>query len=171
MNTPLIWQNKFPDSLPENWNARTADLCQAQSLTAALRALGHDFAVELLYLGEIAAQTDISGQNSAPSSQFVRDVLLLLDGVPIVQARSSCSPQSQFWRGLLDCGTQPLGEKLFDSSLALQRSAFAFCCIENPNPSDFFRRPVAARKSAFDKNGEILELTEYFLADLPLFVR
>lgn len=173
MNTSISWQTEFPRGLPETWNGRIADLCRAQSLTAALRALGHDLTVEVLYLGETGGQVRSSGKNNigTDDAQFVRDVLLHLDGIPVVQARSACSPQSQVWRGILDCGTQPLGERLFDGTLPLKRSPFEFCLIENPGGQNGFRRPVAARRSFFDWHGEVLELTEYFLPELASFVR
>jgi len=47
----------------------------------------------------------------------------------------------------------------------LKRSDFEFLRFEDADhPS--FRRPVTARRSYFDWNGEILELTEYFLLKL-----
>lgn len=173
MNPPLNWQDKLPLEMPQGWTERAAALCQAQSLTAALRALGGSFTVKVLYMGELDGQGNSFGENHAKTAapQFVRDVLLHLDGVPVVQARSACSPQSQAWRGLLDCGTQPLGERLFDGTLPLKRSAFEFCLMENAGGQDDFRRPVAARRSYFDWDGEELELTEYFLAGLASIVR
>ena len=172
MNPPLNWQDKLPSELPQGWNERATALCQTQSLTAALRALGGSFTVKVLYIGELDWQCNPLGENHAETAapQFVRDVLLHLDGVPVVQARSACSPQSQAWRGVLDCGTQPLGERLFDGTLPLKRSAFEFCLMENVGGQDEFRRPVAARRSYFDWDGEVLELTEYFLAGLAQFV-
>ena len=96
---------------------------------------------------------------------FVRDVLLKLDGETVIQARSACRPDSRLWTELLDCGTQPLGERLFDGTLPLKRSDFEFLRFEDSDhPS--FRRPVTARRSYFDWNGETLELTEYFLLKL-----
>jgi chorismate lyase len=96
---------------------------------------------------------------------FVRDVLLKLDGETVIQARSACRPDSRLWTELLDCGTQPLGERLFDGTLPLKRSDFEFLRFEDfDHPS--FRRPVTARRSYFDWNGKTLELTEYFLLKL-----
>jgi len=42
--------------------------------------------------------------------------------------------------------------------------------MENAGGQDDFRRPVAARRSYFDWDGEVLELTEYFLLGLAQFV-
>ena len=124
-------------------------------------------------MGELDGQGNSFGENHAETAapQFVRDVLLHLDGVPVVQARSACIPQSQAWRGVLDCGTQPLGERLFDGTLPLKRSAFEFCLMETAGGQDDFRRPVAARRSYFNWDGEVLELTEYFLPELASIVR
>ena len=92
----------------------------------------------------------------------MRDVWLKLDGETVIQARSACRPDSRLWTELLDCGTQPLGERLFDGTLPLKRSDFEFLRFEDSD-RPFFRRPVTARRSYFDWNGETLELTEYFL--------
>ena len=58
-----------------------------------------------------------------------------------------------------------MGERLFNGTLPLKRSDFEFLRFEDADhPS--FRRLVTARRSYFDWNGEILELTEYFLLKL-----
>ena len=41
-------------------------------------------------------------------------------------------PDSRLWTELLDCGTQPLGERLFDGTLPLKRSDFEFLRFEIP---------------------------------------
>lgn len=94
---------------------RPADgrLLKARSLTAALRALPHTFSVELLKLGEL--ETECGGR-------LVREVLLKLDRIPVVEARSECRIGSAFWQNILDCGTRPLGERLFQADLG--RGAF-----------------------------------------------
>ena len=63
---------------------------------------------------------------------FVRDVLLKLDGETVIQARSACRPDSRLWTELLDCGTQPLGERLFDGTLPLKRSDLSFFVLKIP---------------------------------------
>ena len=137
---------------------KAGHLLTVSSLTAALRASGKDFSVEPVYLGLT------KGEDNSDDI-FVRDVLLKLDGETVIQARSACRPDSRLWTELLDCGTQPLGERLFDGTLPLKRSDFEFLRFEDSDrPS--FRRPVTARRSYFDWNGETLELTEYFLLKL-----
>lgn len=138
--------------------SKVGHLLTVSSLTAALRASGKDFSVEPVYLG-------LTKEEENGDEIFVRDVLLKLDGKTVIQARSACRPDSRLWTELLDCGTQPLGERLFDGTLPLKRSDFEFLRFEDvDHPS--FRRPVTARRSYFDWNGEILELTEYFLLKL-----
>lgn len=139
-------------------SSKAGHLLTVSSLTAALRASGKDFSVEPVYLG-------LTNCAENGDEIFVRDVLLKLDGETVIQARSACRPDSSLWTELLDCGTQPLGERLFDGTLPLKRSDFEFLRFEDSDyPS--FRRPVTARRSYFDWNGETLELTEYFLLKL-----
>ena len=117
--------------------SKVGHLLTVSSLTAALRASGKEFSVELVYLG-------LTKGAENGDKIFVRDVLLKLDGETVIQARSACRPDSRLWTELLDCGTQPLGERLFDGTLPLQRSDFEFLRFENSDhPSS--RRPVAAR--------------------------
>lgn len=153
--SPQIWLPDIPVSVSDGMKA----LMNAQSLTAALRGLGHVFSVELLYLGET---------ETADGKMFVRDVLLKLDGIAVVEARSLCGVHSAVWRTLLDCGTQPLGERLFDPAFQAKRSAFEFALAGKT--ADGFRRHQTARRSRFEKNGEVLQLTECFLAELDPFI-
>ena len=131
-------------------------LLKAQSLTAALRALPHLFSVELLKLGEL--ETECGGR-------LVREVLLKLDGIPVVAARSECRIGSAFWQNVLDCGTRPLGERLFQADLEGARSAFEFAVA-----GEGCGRYFAARRSRFSHQGEEMLLTEYFLPELKRFI-
>ena len=85
--------------------SKVGHLLTVSSLTAALRASGKDFSVEPVYLG-------LTKGAENGDEIFVRDVLLKLDGETVIQARSACRPDSRLWTELLDCGTQPLGERL-----------------------------------------------------------
>ena len=62
------WQDKLSDELPQGWNERAAALCQAQSLTVALRALGGSFTVKVLYMGELDGQGNSFGENHAETA-------------------------------------------------------------------------------------------------------
>ena len=97
---------------------------------------------------------------------FARDVLLCLNDVPVVWARSMCAAASQQWRLLLDCGTRPLGERLFDGSLPVQRSPFEFALLDKAVPGSGAAERLPARRSFFTMQGETLGLVECFLPAL-----
>lgn len=173
MNNPLIWQPQLPETVLHSVSENAALLMQAQSLTAALRNTNHAFSVRLLRLGEDSFDPAFSdGLNPNNTDKwFSRDVLLCLNQTPVVWARSICRADADNWCGLLDCGTRPLGEKLFDGSLPLTRSPF-----EYTSPSQQHRLPgfdghaFAARRSFFSWQQETLGLAEYFLPGLQSFV-
>ena len=95
----------------------------------------------------------------------MREVLLKLDGIPVVAARSECRIGSAFWQDILDCGTRPLGERLFQADLEGARSAFEFAVY-----GEGCGRYFAARRSRFSHHGEEMLLTEYFLPELKRFI-
>lgn len=154
----LVWQPRLSDAVSDGLSRDLQSFIQAQSLTAALRCLKYTFSVELLYLGE----ADTEG-----GKIFVRDVLLKLDGEAVVKARSECSTESVFWRQLLDCGSRPLGDFLFDADIALARSPFEFARVQEDAAEACF----VARRSHFGKKGENMILTECFLKKLKSFIR
>ncbi|MCS4532784.1 chorismate--pyruvate lyase family protein [Neisseria montereyensis] len=173
MNNPSIWQPELPEHLTDTYPADLTALIQAQSLTAALRAIDASFSVRLLHLG--ATHCDILFSDgltiTTPDNGFGRDVLLCLNDIPVVWARSLCAADAQNWRNLLDCGTRPLGERLFDGSLPLTRSAFEYAILPETYRFNGFEKPsFLARRSFFDLQGERLGLTECFLPALQSFV-
>ena len=140
----IAWQTNLPNCLV------APDLASAQSLTAALSQRG-DFSVQLDALGECIGG---EGVFRLPQQQFARRVTLLLDGVAVVQAQSSCMLDST-WRKWLDCGTTPLGQILFSGCLPqLSRSPLQFA-LAPPY--------LLVRRSVFDCNGDKLDLLECFL--------
>ena len=168
------WQPQLPETVAAHYGVRIADLLQAPSLTAALRGLGYPFSVRLLGLEEGGAgvwfaangQPHAAGQAERETPVFRRDVLLCLDDTPVVWARSVCAPDS-LWREILDCGTRPLGERLFDGSLPLTRTPFEFADTQrlaalHDTPGQAF----AARRSWFEMSGSRLGLVECFLPAL-----
>lgn len=146
------WLPDLPASVSDGISLPMSQLLKARSLTAALRALPHIFSVELLKLGECGGR-------------LVREVLLKLDGIPVVAARSECRIGSAFWQNILDCGTRPLGERLFQVDLEGARSAFEFAVY-----GEGCGRYFAARRSQFSHHGEEMLLTEYFLHELKRFI-
>lgn len=170
MSNTLIWQDKLPE---HNLPAGADGIMQAQSLTVALRSLGHAFSVRLLHLGSSGFDdlfSDGLDKNEA-SEWFARDVLLCLDDTPVVWARSLCAASASEWRNMLDCGTRPLGERLFDGSLPLIRSPFEYAFLKDACVlSGFDGEAVLARRSLFDWHGKKLGLAECFLPNLKNFV-
>ncbi len=150
------WLPDLPASVSDGISLPMSQLLKAWSLTAALRVLPHLFSVELLKLGEL--ETECGGR-------LVREVLLKLDGIPVVAARSECRIGSAFWQDILDCGTRPLGERLFQADLEGARSAFEFAVFGEECEQYF-----AARRSRFSHHGEEMLLTEYFLPELKRFI-
>ncbi len=169
-------------------------LLRIQSLTAGLKSLGADFSVSLLFLGnrQIEALGEPRFNGLSDHNLFSREVFLLLDGIPVVWAQSLCQgmPSSlekgrvneSRWLEILDCGTEPLGHKLFDGSLPITRTPFEYAVVKNPPmfawgmeaqdyPDHAFDVPTfIARRSIFDWKGDGLELTEYYLPALFEFI-
>lgn len=164
MHTTFTWQDTLPENLPFLSFQAAKDLVGTQSLTAALRKLPETFSVELLYLGE-AESGEMLADCCADTQGFVRDVYLKLDNVPVVWARSFCRADDTVWREILNCGTRPLGERLFNGSLALQRTPFAYATLPEKNCSGSLNIDLL-RRSLFDLNGQTLALVEGFLPSL-----
>ncbi|MDO4641610.1 MAG: chorismate lyase [Neisseria sp.] len=158
MQPLLNWQPTLPLGLSEKqqW------LAAQPSLTAALKSLDEPFSVRLLHLG-LSERGVWFSDKLFPDEVFARDVLLCLSGKPVVWARSVCHCDDVRWREVLDCGTQPLGERLFDGTLPLARSPLEFCAGGGMvSPHDGL--PMwALRRSVFDLNGNKLGLVECFL--------
>ncbi|MCL1077139.1 chorismate lyase [Parashewanella spongiae] len=114
---------QFPVGEPINWSALPEDigrlddnltkwLLATGSLTEKLKACCTEFQVEVLGEAELPS---LQYESSISTTLWVREVLLLLDGVPWVFARTLIPPallrQTQVdFKGL---GTQPLGQLLF----------------------------------------------------------
>ncbi|UOO81391.1 chorismate lyase [Uruburuella testudinis] len=168
MNVLIPWRQALPPLLETEG---AAALMQAPSLTVALRALGHGFSVRLLHLGAVGGDVWLAdGLGDAPE-WFARDVLLCVNDTPVVWARSLCAHSAEHWRTLLDCGTRPLGERLFDGSLPLSRSAFEYAVPDAATDlSGFGGTAFAARRSFFKLHGEALGLVECFLPALKNYL-
>lgn len=170
MKNPILWQ----DMLPSFGLATGCDaLIQAPSLTVALRALERRFSVRLLHLGASEAEPLLADGFSTPMPDgwFARDVLLCLDDEPVVWARSICADSAAPWREILDCGTQPLGERLFDGSLPLTRSPFEYARLdEGVYLAGFSGTAAVARRSFFRLHGQTLGLVECFLPSLGSYL-
>lgn len=112
------------------------------------------------------------------ASAYVREVVLLLDGRPVVWARSATSQQAVQgpWRALQGLGTRPLAELLF-GTLQVARSPLRAQRIAPASPlHNHMRRqwmaldaltaeagvPLWARSSVFWRKGHALRVMEAF---------
>ncbi|QRN41745.1 MAG: chorismate lyase [Neisseriaceae bacterium] len=145
---------------------------QMPSLTRFLKSLPYDFSVQLTYLGQkaLSAQDAISMEEA--SVYFVREVSLMLDAIEVVRARSSCLVSSVYWCQFLDCGVQPLGEKLFDIQ-TVSRSALRFGLISKEHNLIKTYEVIdnaIFRQSTLTVGYENLILTECFLPSIRQFL-
>lgn len=155
----LIWQS-MPPPVDDGWRA----LMQRQSLTAALKGMGGAFAVRVRHQGAL----DAAWEAAMAGQLYAREVQLLLDGVPVVWARSVCAQDAWGWRKVLDCGEQPLGARLFGGEVQAERSAFRYALAHGGQVPETDAR-VWMRQSCFAAAGEILTLTEAFLPALARY--
>lgn len=85
------------------------------SLTVRLKALGDRFEV-LTLRQRVAPLLAEERRVLGPGRHLVREVILQVDGVPLVWARSAAPARALAgpWRALVGLGTRPLGQLLFD---------------------------------------------------------
>lgn len=154
------------------------------SLSALLRAHGSTLRVLRLRQGECAARALHGNVPFGPGALrvWLRDVLLELDGRPVVWARSVASPHCVrgAWRGLHGVGGRPLGDWLFvrgdvcrgcievrrlPRAHPLARQAWR-AWLAHPMTRRGVAQPAPwARRSAFVRRGHALWVTEVFLPD------
>ena len=162
-NIQPVWLPQLP-SLSFPLPPQALQLMQQPSLTRAFKSLGGEFTVRVLYLGEGGGDVWLPHPESAAC--FIRDVLLAYNGTPVVWARSLCLSEATQWRSILDCGSRPLGEQLFDGSLDVQRTPVEYAAVEGCVLPDINEEPLAARRSVFSLHGHALGLIECFLAGI-----
>jgi chorismate--pyruvate lyase len=147
------------------------------SLTWRIREREPDFRVRLVRQGVRFPNGDECRQLGQPMHRraFVREVLLLAKGEPVVLAHSIASWRdlAGVWRGLRGLGTRPLAEALFTDPL-VARGPLEFVRLDARHP--LWRRASAltgrrlpvlrARRSCFVKRGRPLLVTEVFLPAL-----
>ena len=163
-----------PHSLPRtvrHW------LCDTGSLTQRLRTRCQTFQVVPLATGLIRPDQDEYGPlGLTPGTYaYVREVLLLCNGVPVVFAHSVLPYPSLrgAWNGISRLGNRPLGQALF-SDHRIQRQSLAYRNIHPNHP--LFRslarqhavdvKTLWARRSVFSLNTQPLLVTEVFLPEI-----
>ena len=151
------------------------------SLSAHLAAAGQVFSVQVLSQGRQKMRLDearaLGLRARAPG--YVREVLLRVDGLPVVLARSVTPHDRSLgpWRSIRGLGTRPLADVLFRRS-GIARTPLEFARLQ---PSTPVRRHVAqawrlasgeeisprafpARRSIFRRRGAPLLVMETFPA-------
>ncbi len=109
---------------------------------------------------------------------WVREVMLLADGVPVVWAHSVAHPRvlRDAWRLLRCIGTRPVGDAVF-ARAQTRRGAIRVRCLRSGHPLQRAACKDAgidagvalwARRSAFIHRGRALWVTEVFLPDIRL---
>ncbi len=150
------------------------------SLSARLAGAGQTFSVQVLgqgrrrLLGDEARVLGLHGGGAG----YVREVVLRVDGVPVVFARS-VTPHVQSlgpWRSIRGLGTRPLADVLF-KRLKLARTPLEFSRLKLVSPvrghaakawqhatGEAVARALPARRSVFTRRGAPLLVMEVFAA-------
>ena len=162
-------------------------LTDPSSLTARVKARCSEFGVELLgqALGRALRDEAVLLGLRAGERVWVREVLLIADGRPVVFARSllpACNVRSA-WNLFQGFGARPLGAALFsdpaitraplactrlDARDARYHRAHSLLCAQTPPVSP--ARALWGRRSLFYRHGRALMVSEFFLPaifDLP----
>lgn len=174
---PFIdWQPEAAGLLQEPMVQQLSALWQVNSLTLGLKALSPNFKVSLLRLGDTEAYAEETALACAPAL-FCREVILSLEEQPVVWARSVCAKDRPNWLAVLDCGSEPLGQRLFDGRLPITRTAFEYGMVMPTHPmlppavaALLPQGGMGARRSAFWWDDAPLLLTECFLPPIKEFL-
>lgn len=149
-------------------------LCDRGSLTQRLKSRCTNFRVRPLATGHSRPHLDETAllDLSPRTRAYVRQVLLLCDGTPMVFAHSvlPLSGLRSGWQGVTRLGTRSLGEALFRNP-RIQRQSLEYRRIR---PQHVLHRTLCkslpdaprvlwARRSQFCLNGRPLLVTEVFL--------
>ncbi|WP_157979277.1 chorismate--pyruvate lyase family protein [Rhodoferax ferrireducens] len=149
------------------------------SLSARLAGAGQKFSVQVLAQGRQRLHPEEARALGLPGGQsgYVREVLLRVDGIAVVFARSVTAHAHSLgpWRSIRGLGTRPLADVLF-KRMGLARTPLEFCKLK---PASRVRRHAArawqqatgevvaarslpARRSVFTRRGAPLLVMEVF---------
>ena len=156
-------------------------LSASGSLSARLAQQGTTFTVQVLDQGMQPLQADEAHALGLPGPcpGYVREVLLSVDGVPVVFARSVTAHAHSVgpWRSIRGLGTRPLADVLF-KRMGIARAPMEFA---RPMPASPLARhvktewlactghtvsagPLPARRSVFTRCGAPLLVMEVFVS-------
>lgn len=153
-------------------------LTRRGALTDGLRSLGHLTLVVIDERAKKPALDEAFGLGLVPNkAAWIREVVMSIDGIPCVVARSVTDKQSStgVWRGIRQLGTRPLADMLYDDS-RVRRTQFEFTCVRQTQGlsqalsngggivQDHHCRPaLLARRSLFICQDKRLLVSECFL--------
>lgn len=158
---------------------------QAQgSLSARLAATGEVFSVQVLAQGRQALSVDEACALGcgAQRAGYVREVLLRVDGKPMVFARSVTTHADSVgaWRAVRGLGSRPLADVLFRRA-GITRQPLSFMQLKPQSPlqrqvvkawqaatgTPIGWAALSARRSVFTRHGAALLVMEVFAASAP----
>lgn len=171
----LAWRQHPPAQLSitqKQWLTRHG------ALTDGLRSLGH---LKLVVLDERSQKPAIDEalclQLPPNQAAWIREVVMSIDGIPCVVARSLTDKQSStgVWRGIRQLGTRPLADMLYNDA-KVRRSSFCFTKVRrtqglaqtlsnwhNAGLCHQYRPELLARRSLFICQVKRLLVSECFL--------
>ena len=151
------------------------------SLSARLAATGERFSVQVLAQGRQALSVDesralgLAGRRSG----YAREVLLRVDGQPMVFARSVTAHAASVgaWRSVRGLGSRPLADVLFKRS-GISRAPLAYNQLQRQSRlqrhvasswqaatgKPLVTQTLSARRSVFTRHGAALLVMEVFVA-------
>ncbi|MGJ8515827.1 chorismate--pyruvate lyase family protein [Carnimonas bestiolae] len=133
------------------------------SLTQALRRCG-TFALEVTQEGWCRLSHDETEVLKLPANSrgWVREIVMSIDGIPSVAARSVTTAAGLRgpWRGLRHQGQRPLGDILYHNG-AIRRTPFSFSTRNTGHAAEQLAGP--ARRSVFYRRHHPLLISERFL--------
>ena len=152
------------------------------SLSQRLASLGQNFAVQKI--SQKRARVNVQERQQVRAAQcLVREVILHVDGQPLVYARSVVALRASFgpWRALRGLGARPLADLLFaDRRVCRSRLQAQRLKPTSPNWRAVHRAWTApsgqmlptgalwARQSTFVRHGTPLRVQEVFVARLSV---
>jgi chorismate lyase len=170
------WRNS-----PTTRGANKRWLKAGGSLSARLAASGKTFSVQVLRQGRapLSQDEELALGLGHQCAGYAREVLLRVDGLPVVFARSVTAKHNAVgaWRSVQGLGNRPLADVLFKRS-GISRQPLSFCRLERSSPRQIHVRkawaegagaPVRelalqARRSVFVRKRATLLVMEVFIA-------
>jgi chorismate--pyruvate lyase len=156
-------------------------LMASGSLSARLAATGKQFSVQVVRQGRAPLSEDeaVALKLGRQRTGYAREVLLRVDGLPVVFARSVTAHQHAIgaWRAVQGLGNRPLADVLFRRS-GITRQALSFSRLARHSPlqchvtqswasavgSAVVHKALSARRSVFLRRGAALLVMEVFIA-------